>query len=94
MLFQCIKKIKLYYKGEELDDGSYTLIEDGVGTGVYVVLILSEVGSGRYDFQLTRTEGESKRVSQIYSVYATNGEEDETAIKSQIEFGTLLSNTV
>ena len=86
--------VNLRYKGEELDDGSYTLIEDGEGTGVYVVLILSEVGSGRYDIQLTRTEGESMRVSQIYSVYATNGEEDATALKNKIEFGTLLSNTV
>lgn len=86
--------VNLSYKGERLNSDSYTLVEDGVGSGVYVVLIHSEIQSGRYDFQLTRTEGESTRVSRIYSVYATNEETDETAVKKQIEFGTLLSNTV
>ena len=34
--------INLYYKGERLDNDSYALVEDGVGTGIYVVLIFSE----------------------------------------------------
>jgi hypothetical protein len=86
--------VNISYKGKPLDSASYTLVEDGEGSGVYVALIFEEIQSGRYDIQLTRREGESLRVSQVYSLYATEGEEDDTAIKSKVEFGTLLSNIV
>ena len=86
--------VNVYCKGEQLDEGSYTLIEDGEGTGVYVVLILAEVESSRYDIQLTRTENGSTRVSQNYTIYATNNENDDTAVKEKIESGTLINNKV
>ena len=80
----------VYYKGEKLTNYSVVSVTDGV----YVVLFHSQIGSGRYDIQLTRTEGDSVRISQLYSVYATDDEEDDTAIKNKVESGTLLSNTV
>ena len=86
--------VDIYYNGTQLDSDSYELVEDGEGTGVYVALIFSRIQSGRYDLQLKRTEGESMRVSNVYSVYATDGENDDTVVKNQIENGTLLSNTV
>ena len=83
---------KVYYKGVEIDDTAYTVVS--AGSGVYVVLFHTEMNSGRYDIQLVRTEGESTRVSRIYSVYATNDQKDDTAVKNQIVSGTLLSNSV
>ena len=80
------------YKGERLDDSEYSVPK--LASGVYVLMLHSEVASGRYDIQLTRTEDESVQVSRVYSVYATDGEADETAIKNKITEGTLLSNTV
>ena len=83
---------KVYYKGVEIDDTSYRVVEPS--SGVHVVLFHTEMNSGRYDIQLTRTVGETTQVSLVYSVYATNDEKDDTAIKNQIVSGTLLSNSV
>ena len=83
---------KVYYKGVELDDTAYRVVEPA--SGVHVVLFHTEMSSGRYDIQLTRTVGETTQVSRVYSVYATNDEKDDTAIKNQIVSGTLLSNSV
>ena len=80
------------YKGVAVDSASYSVVE--VSSGVWAVFLHTETGSGRYDIQLTRQEGESLRGSRIFSVYATDGEADETAIKTQISTGTLLSNSV
>ena len=77
------------YKGAEFTDFSFKEID-----GSYTVLFTKAMDSGKYDIQLKRTEGESVRVSKIYSVYATNGEKDSTEVKDKIETGTLLSNTV
>ena len=82
----------VYYKGTKVDSSAYTVVE--AESGVWVILFHAQIGSGRYDFQLTRQEGDSLRVSKIYSVHATDGEEDETVIKNQIQSGTLLSNSV
>ena len=81
---------KVYFRGEEFTD--YDVVEEE--NGIYVVWILANAGSGRYDIQLTRTQGESVRVSQVCSVVATNDEKDETAIAKKIKEGTLLSNSV
>ena len=81
------------YKGNPLElNTDYIVVEET--NGVYVVWFLAEMSSGRYEIQLTRQEGESKRVSQVYTVYATNGEQDSTATQNKIESGTLLSNSV
>ena len=82
----------VYYKGEEVAGTAYTVVE--AESGVYVLLFHTEMNSGRYDIQLTRTVGETTQVSRIYSIYATNDEKDNTAVKNQIASGTLLSNSV
>lgn len=82
----------VHYKGELLDSSAYTVIK--ASDGVRAVLFHSEMQSGRYDIQLKRTEGESIRLSNTYSVYATNGEQDDTYIKEKVESGTLLTNSV
>ena len=80
------------YKGEKIDPNDYTVIKESDGD--CVILFYSEMVSGRYDIQLTRKEGDSVRVSRTYSVYATYDEDDETAIRTKIKSGTLLSNSV
>ena len=80
------------YRGETLDEADYSVVK--AENGVYLVLFYSKMDSGRYDIQLTRREGDSIRVSRVFSVYATDSEADETAVKKQIYSGTLLSNSV
>ena len=80
---------KIYYKGQEITD--FTVEETN---GVYAIWFHEEIGRGRYDIQLTRREGDSVRVSRVYSVYATDGAEDVTEVKNKIESGTLLNNSV
>ena len=80
----------VYFKGEMITN--YLLHKQSDTT--YYLFIFDEVESGRYDIRLTRAEGDSVRVSRTYSVYATDGEDDMTAVREQIERGTLLSNTV
>lgn len=83
--------VKITYKGEEFSDFAL----QGSTRKIYqVIFFTGELEPGRYDLQLTRKEGESTRVSKIHSVYVTENESDDTALKKQIEFGTLLSNTV
>lgn len=79
------------YKGEKIAATDYSFVKTN---GVYVLWFHREMNSGRYDIQLTRTEGASTRVSRIYSVYATDGEDDATEVRNKIETGTLLSNSV
>lgn len=79
------------YKGAPFDSFTVEYIEE---EDVYVVWLLDEIASGRYDIRLTRTEGDSVRISKIYSIYATNGERDETEVKNRVELGTLLNNEV
>ena len=81
---------KVYYKGVQITD--FTIHKQNDTT--YVIYFHNKMEAGRYDIQLVRTEGESNRVSQIYSVYATDGQEDSTTVKNQIASGTLLSNSV
>lgn len=89
----------------EIDNGSYEAVVKSNGetvsteivnkeSGVYAVSFLTPPASGRYDIQLKRTEGESTRVSQIYTVYITDNESDSTAVKNKIESGTLLNNNI
>ncbi|MBO7302638.1 MAG: hypothetical protein J6U68_00450, partial [Clostridia bacterium] len=76
------------YKGNDLKEDAYTV--EKISDTAYVVWLHQRVESGRYDVHLTN--GDS--VSQVYSVYVTDGEKDTTAIKNKVEFGTLLSNKV
>ena len=80
---------KIYYGTEEFTDFTVSKTDTR-----YVIWFHSEIIPGRYDIQLTRTEGESTRVSRTYTVYATDGEDDDTEIKGKIETGTLLTNKV
>lgn len=82
----------VHYKGELLTAGTDYTME--VTSGVCMIWFHTEMNSGRYDIQLTRAEGDSVRVSRVYSVYATNGENDSTATKDKVQAGTLLSNSV
>ena len=62
-----------------------------------VLRLHQEIKSGRYDITLVRSlnsDNGSEQVSQVYSVYATANENDNTAIKNKVESGTLLSNIV
>lgn len=79
----------VYRNGENITDFSVGMLGSR-----YIVWFHGEMQPGRYDIQLTRTEGDSIRVSRIYSVYATDGQEDATDAKNKIETGTLLSNKV
>ena len=81
---------KIYYKGTQITD----FIVHKQNETTYVIYFHNRMEAGRYDVQLTRTEDDSTLVSQIYSIYATNGEQDDTAVKNQIQSGTLLSNSV
>ena len=72
--------------------GDFAVVEEK--DGLFVVWLTEEIKSGRYDIQLTRTEGESTRVSRIYTIYATDGETDVTSVKDKVQTGTLLTNTV
>ena len=83
----------VYFNGEEITQNIGFKISS-TDSNSYDVWLCGEVLSGRYDIQLRRTEGDSVRVSQIYSVYFTDGYEDSTEVKNKVEFGTLLSNTV
>ena len=82
--------VKISFKGAPFTDFTF----DASHATARVIYFHNEMEPGRYDIQLVRTEGESVRVSQIYSIYTTDGEEDDTEIKSKVEFGTLLSNSV
>lgn len=84
---------KIYYEGAEYTDFSLVKTVEGTYT-TRAVIFHSALSSGRYDIQLFRKEGDSQRVSRIYSVYATNGEADNTEVKKKVENGTLLSNSV
>jgi len=81
------------YKGTELVLGRDFTVEKKEN-GDRIVWFHRAMDSGLYEIQLERTEGEGVRVSRTYSVYATDGETDETATKKKIESGTLLTNTV
>ena len=81
----------VYYKGVLVPSLDYTVAKNGDS---YVVLFHDEVKSGRYDIQLTRTEGTGVRLSRTYSVYATNAQGDTTEVSSKVESGTLLTNSV
>ena len=81
---------RIYYKGEELE--GFTVYSPDSQS--YFIYFHEEIASGRYDIQLTRTEGESIRFSRVYSVYATDAETDQTEIKDRVESGTLLNNSV
>ena len=85
-----IYSVNVKYKGQEFTQ--YSLVEES--DGVYVVWFQEEMSSGRYDIQLVRTEGDGERVSYVYSLYATNNENDATAGKIKVESGTLLTNSV
>ena len=93
--------ILISYNGTALQSGEYSVIrEDVAGSGsswIIKVHLHKEIESGRYDIRLVRSlsgENASEQVSQVYTVYATANENETTAVKSQVEFGTLLSNTV
>ena len=77
------------YNGEEVTD--YTVTTMGERT---IVWFHSEMLPGRYDIRLTRTEGDSVRVSMAYTVYSTDAEDDMTDTRAKIESGTLLNNKV
>ena len=81
----------VYFKGEKITD--YNFYYDS-NKGYYVLWLYGEDVSGRYDIQLTRSEGGSVQISRTYSIYATNGYNDETAVKSIVQRGTLLNSTV
>ena len=81
----------VYYNGEKITD--YYFQDDSIA-GFYAIWFYGEAQSGRYDVQLTRTEGDSVRVSHTYSIYFTDGLEDITEVKHKIESGTLLNNKV
>lgn len=85
--------IGVTYKGAPLNAAKYecTAIDDN---GLIAVLFKQPLESGKYEFRLSRRENGSTRVSKVYTVYATNGEEDNTPAKSKVENGTLLGNTV
>ena len=57
-----------------------------------IIWFKKPMASGRYDIRLVQNG--SELISQTYSLYATNGENDDTAVKDKIESGTLLTNTV
>ena len=80
------------YKGNPLHEAAYDVLE--VESGVYAVVFYEQLESGRYDIRLERQEGEGERVSMLYSVYATDGEDDRTELRDKIESGTLLTNSV
>ncbi len=80
------------YKGDVLHSAEYSVEE--ITDNVYAVLFYGEMDSGRYDIQLKSSEGGSERVSRIYSVYATDSEDDRTSLRDRIETGTLLTNSV
>ena len=93
--------ILISYNGTALQSGEYSVIRDNVegasSSWMVKVHLHKEIESGRYDIRLVRSlngENDSKQVSQVYTVYATANENDSTAVKDQVEFGTLLSNTV
>ena len=93
--------ILISYNGTALQSGEYSVICDSIaadGNSWRVKVHLhKEIESGRYDIRLVRSlnsENDSEQVSQVYTVYATANENDSTAVKNQVEFGTLLSNTV
>ena len=86
-----IYDVNVYFKGEKITD--YTFQDDSTN-GFYAIWFYGESSGGRYDIQLTRTEGDSVRVSRTYSIYTTDGEDDATATKEKIVAGTLLSNSV
>ena len=97
--------ILISYNGTPLASDEYSVIydtvvetfADGEISWRVKVHLHKEIASGRYDIRLVRSlnaEEDSRQVSQVYTVYATANENDNTAIKSKVEFGTLLSNTV
>ena len=93
--------ILISYNGKDLQSGEYNVscdyIEGSSSSWLVKVHLHKKIESGRYDIRLVRSlnsENDSKQVSQVYTVYATANENDSTAIKNQVEFGTLLSNTV
>ena len=97
--------ILISYNGVPLASDEYSVLYDtevetfvdGVISWRVKVHLHKEIASGRYDIRLVRSpsdDPESKQVSQVYTVYATANENDNTAIKNKVEFGTLLSNTV
>lgn len=86
---------KIWYKGVPLTENADFAIEKESCYNAYgMIFFYTPVQAGRYDIQIMRTEGDSVRVSRVYSIYVTDGEEDDTATKNKVEFGTLLSNTV
>ena len=93
--------ILISYNGTDLQSGEYSVSRDNVAGSDSSWLIKlhlhKEIESGRYDIRLVRSlnsENDSLQVSQVYTVYATANEKDSTDIKNQVEFGSLLSNTV
>lgn len=85
-----IYSVKVNYKGQEFT--RYSLVEEK--DGVYVVWFHEEMASGRYDIQLVRAEGAGSRVSRVYTIYSTDGEDDPTDAKVKVDAGTLLTNSV
>ena len=83
---------QISYKGQPYESIKVEPVDEE--RGVYVIWFLGEMKNGRYDICITRTEGDSVATSQIYSLYATNGEADPTDVKNTVASGTLLTNSV
>ena len=91
--------ISISYNGSALASNEYSVIRGDSEDGLWLVKIYlhKQIESGRYDIRLARSlsgESGSEQVSQVYTVYATANEEDNTPVKERVESGTLLSNIV
>lgn len=75
----------------------YVVLSETSGTSgkrSFTVNIYKPVQSGQYKIYLKRTQNGNVRTSQIYSIYATNLQSDNTTTKQKVDVGTLLINTV